>query len=99
LDKRYFGAVTKAIENTSGWPRRQYPTWSQLSAHLCCGPFRVDHAQVLDNSARAFRPPFVHRSTPEYQPGRVLIDVFDRLVQLGKGTAAIDGEGLEFLEA
>ena len=32
LDKRYFGAVTKAIENTSGWPRRQYPTWSQLSA-------------------------------------------------------------------
>jgi hypothetical protein len=59
----------------------------------------LDHAQVLDNSARAFRPPFVHRSTPEYQPGRVLIDVFDRLVQLGKGTAAIDGEGLEFLEA
>jgi hypothetical protein len=29
----------------------------------------------------------------------VLIDVFDRLVQLGKGTAAIDGEGLELLEA
>ena len=38
-------------------------------------------------------------SAPEYQPGRVLIDVFDRLVQLGKGTAAIDGEGRELLEA
>jgi hypothetical protein len=29
----------------------------------------------------------------------MLIDVFDRLVQLGKRTAAIDGEGLELLEA
>ena len=29
----------------------------------------------------------------------MLIDVFDRLVQLGKGTAAIDGEGRELLEA
>ena len=38
-------------------------------------------------------------SAPEYQPGRVLIDVFDRLVQLGKRTAAIDGEGRELLEA
>jgi hypothetical protein len=38
-------------------------------------------------------------SPPEYQSRRVLIDVFDRLVQLGKGTAPIDGEGLELLEA
>ena len=38
-------------------------------------------------------------SAPEYQPRRMLIDVFDRLFQLGKGTAAIDGEGLELLEA
>jgi hypothetical protein len=38
-------------------------------------------------------------SPPEYQSRRVLIDVFDRLVQPGKGTAPIDGEGLELLEA
>jgi hypothetical protein len=38
-------------------------------------------------------------SAPEYQARRMLIDVFDRFVQLGKGTAAIDGEGLELLEA
>ena len=62
LDKRYFGAVTKAIENTSRWPRRQYPTWSQLSAHLCCGPFRVEakagtprHVILTDEWAAAVR--------------------------------------------
>lgn len=36
---------------------------------------------------------------PEDQPTRVLVDVFDRLVQLGQGAAAVGGEGLEFLEA
>ena len=29
----------------------------------------------------------------------MLIDVFDRLIQLGKRAAAIDGEGRELLEA
>jgi hypothetical protein len=38
-------------------------------------------------------------SAPEYQPRRMLFDVFDRLIQLGKRTAAIDGEGRELLEA
>ena len=39
LDKRYFGAVTKAIENTSGWRRRQYPTWSQPRRIAVAGHF------------------------------------------------------------
>src|SRR6476620_4242060 len=35
----------------------------------------------------------------EDQPRRVLVDVFDRLVELGERAAAVNGEGLEFLEA
>lgn len=36
---------------------------------------------------------------PEDQPRRVLVDILDRLVELGERAAAVDGEGLEFLEA
>jgi hypothetical protein len=36
---------------------------------------------------------------PKNQPRRMLIDVFDRFVQLGQGVAAVDGEGLELLRA
>ena len=34
---------------------------------------------------------------PEDQPRRMLVDVLDRLLQLGKRAAAVDGKSLELL--